>query len=153
MTKQFSPLTEIYICIFYFHFILKENSSSWILQAKPQVHPLKGQGICDIWSIRSCWEASGSSVWELKRTAGRHQLLFQGKPSHNCPWIATVYQNNHNGVLLCNTSSEHLIFFLILSLQKSWKIKQEFPVIFYHARKIKAQGNGRTYPRSQIISS
>lgn len=28
--------------------MLKENSSSWILQVKPQVHPLKAQGILDI---------------------------------------------------------------------------------------------------------
>lgn len=76
MTSQFSPLIIIIFLKEHFHFILKENSSFWILQAKPQIHPLKEQGILDMWSINSCWEASGSLGYELQKRVGRHQLLF-----------------------------------------------------------------------------
>lgn len=88
MTSQFSSLIIIIFLKGHFHFILKENSSFWILQAKPQIHPLKEQGILDMWSINSCWEASGSLGYELQRRVGRHQLLFQDEASCNCPSIA-----------------------------------------------------------------
>lgn len=119
-TRQFSPLR-----IFFkerFHFILNQSSSSWILQAKPQIHPWKEQGSLDIWSI-SCWRASSSHVGFLRR----QQVSISC--AQGFAWLLPVALSSP---LLTNWSSwnptfttplEHLICFSHLIVTKPWKIK------------------------------